>query len=189
MVSPDQYPGTRPLGNGPERSPVSSSTTKTKLPKRKLSSIFSIIAKIKEIPFKPVLAGVLLTAVSSVGVPKNTASAVRNFSPAAAAALENMGPRSASADTKKEEQLKFSPSQLKEMERYGVEPELQTKIDESIDKGVAFLISNFDSKKKSWPKLFNDKLSIGGQHALATLALLASGQDPESDIVQEALKI
>ena len=129
----------------------------------------------------------LLTAVSSVGVPKNTASAVRNFSPAAAAALENMGPRSASAEPKEDPKLKFSPSQLKEMERYGVSADLQTKIDVSLTEAVKFLENAYDKEKQGWPSLYNKDLSVGGQHALATLALIVGGTHPSDEIIQGAL--
>ena len=97
-----------------------------------------------------------------------------------------MGPRSASAEPKEDPKLKFSPSQLKEMERYGVSLDLQRQINESIEKTKTFLIQNFKAGNKSWRHLFNKQIdSPAGQHALGILALLSTNIKPEDPIIDD----
>ncbi|MEZ4755033.1 MAG: prenyltransferase/squalene oxidase repeat-containing protein [Bdellovibrionota bacterium] len=136
---------------------------------------------------KSIVAAMILTIGSGVGVPKPVTDALGNLSPEAAIALGNLDPRTASAEPDESEQLKYSPQQLEELKKYGVDVSLQTRVNLCIEKAKQFLVTSFDQGERSWQQLYNDKLSVGGQHALATLAVLVSDEDPSNKIIQDAL--
>ncbi|MHC4956619.1 MAG: hypothetical protein ACYTGZ_22500 [Planctomycetota bacterium] len=70
---------------------------------------------------------------------------------------------------------------------HDVPVDLRTKIDWSIDSGVAFL-QGAQAKSGEFPSLYVKNISQGGQHMLIVYALLASGVDPEDAGIKRALR-
>ncbi|MCB0318658.1 MAG: hypothetical protein KDD56_07860, partial [Bdellovibrionales bacterium] len=168
----------------------------TKVIEEQVNSELDTLAMPDKKPWKRINAVAGLILALSFGAPgkfsKNqetdqntviTASLLENVSPVCAYADE----KASVDDQQKLPRIKpeYDPEELKKL---GVDAELQAKIDMAIDKGVQFFRDNFDEKRKSWVKAYNEKkFYSGGQHALSLYALLSAGVDPEDPMILDSL--
>ncbi|MEZ4754702.1 MAG: hypothetical protein R3A13_10420 [Bdellovibrionota bacterium] len=125
-----------------------------------------------------IIATILLTACSSIGAPQSATDSLRKLSPAAAAALENMGPRQALAE----------PEEASSAIQVNISPEeLQKEVDKAISRGTTWL-------KKEAKKLISEnkeemRFEFPATAALLAAALAKGGVSPKDRTFKKLIEI